>query len=137
MQQCLHKILQILMFFSKKEPVKFSLLTPLTELSESCPINRSFLPGWQNINAYAAFRFLIIIQISRHLVEHRTFQMNDLIMGNYKNIFLTVCICHGEGHLIVIVLRKYGSSFIYSRKSFIHPIFHFRKIQVRHPLPYL
>ena len=38
LQQCLHKILQIpMLLFPKKEPVKFSLLAPLSKLTEFLP----------------------------------------------------------------------------------------------------
>ena len=38
LQQCLHKILQIpMLLFPKKEPVEFSLLAPLSKLTEFLP----------------------------------------------------------------------------------------------------
>lgn len=47
-------------------------------------------------------------------------------MRQHKNIIFTVCILHRKRHHMMCILRKYGSSFMYSVKSCIHPIFHFR-----------
>ena len=53
--------------------------------------------------------------------------MNHLIMGQYQNIIFTVCISHGKCHHgNVHFSGTYGSSFMYSVKSCIHPMFHFR-----------
>ena len=48
----------------------------------------------------------LVIHITWHLVDHGTFQMHYLVMGQYQNIILTARITHGKGHLIMIIFPE-------------------------------
>ena len=60
--------------------------------------------------------------------------MDHLVMGQGQDVVFTGGIGASEGHLVMVEFRKYGSNFIYSRKSCIHPIFHL-KVKPRPPPP--
>ena len=51
---------------------------------------------------------ILIYLISGHLAEHRTFEMNHLIMRKRQDVILALVIGHGEGHRIVIALSHNG-----------------------------
>ena len=40
---------------------------------------------------------------ARHLRNHRSFLMNNLVMGKYENKFLAVCIYHTERQIVVMI----------------------------------
>ena len=91
-------------FFSQQIPVKFPCLAPLLELSEILSHKQKLLARMsehEGISGFQVFK-LIVIQ-SRHLVDHRAFQMNYFIMRQHQHIFFTECIGHGESHLVMIV----------------------------------
>lgn len=71
---------------------------------------------------------------SRHLIQHRTLQMHHLVMRKHKDVVFAVRITHGKGHIInELHFLKYGSSFIYSVKSCIHPHIPFQaEFPIRH-----
>ena len=48
----------------------------------------------------------LILVLARHLIEHRTFQVHDLIMRQHKYIFFRICIGHGKRHFIVIITAE-------------------------------
>ena len=104
MQKITDILLQLLMIFlAKKIPVKLSGLTPLTQLSEILSHKQKLLtrmPEHKSISGLQVLEF--IIQLSWHLLQHRTLQMYYLIMRQNQNIFLTVCISHRKCHLIMI-----------------------------------
>ncbi len=50
---------------------------------------------------------LILID-ARHLIDHRTFQMNHLVVRQHQNEIFTGGIGHAEGHLIVVIFAEIG-----------------------------
>ena len=58
------------------------------------------MPEHKSISGLQVLEF--IIQLSWHLLQHRTLQMYYFIMRQNQNIFLTVCISHRKCHLIMI-----------------------------------
>ena len=55
----------------------------------------------------ACFQILELVAFQpRHLVDHRTFQVNHFIVGKYKDILLVFIVAHRKGHPIVVVLAE-------------------------------
>ena len=57
---------------------------------------------------------------SRHFIQHGTFQMNNLIVRKYENVFLTIIVTHGKCHLIMIVFAEIWIQFHVIQKI-MHP----------------
>ena len=88
-------------------PVQFSLLTPLSQLSEFLSHKQKFLTRMAEHKRIAGFQILeFFLRLSRHLIDHRAFQMHDLIMGEHENVILGERIRHGESHLVVIIFSE-------------------------------
>ena len=46
------------------------------------------------------------LQIARHFVDHRAFQVDNLIVREHQNVVLGKCIGHAEGHLVMVVFAE-------------------------------
>ena len=108
MKQILYPVLHLLMrLLSKQIPVKFPLLTPLSKLRKILSHKQKLLSGMSDHKRISGFQIGKLIKSEpRHLIDHRTFQMYDLIMRQYENIILTVRIFHRECHHIVRILSE-------------------------------
>ena len=62
---------------------------------------------------------LIVIK-SRHLVDHRAFQMHDLIMRKHQDVFFRISISQGEGHQVMVELAEIGIQ-LHIFKEVMHP----------------
>jgi len=90
MKQIFIPVLNLLMwFFCKKEPIQFSLFTPLTKLCELLSHKEKLLSRMSHHKCICHLQVAELIpSFSRHLIQHGAFQMNNLIMRKYKNIVL-------------------------------------------------
>ncbi|EJX05502.1 hypothetical protein EVA_06390 [gut metagenome] len=122
MKQPFYEILKIPVgVLSQQIPVKLSLLAPLPKLSKLLSHKQKLLARMAKHKGVGCFQVLkFIIQLPRHFVQHRTFQVYHLIMGDHQNVFLTVGICHGEGHLIMIEFTEIGIQ-LHVLQKVVHP----------------
>ena len=121
-QQILNKALQIpVLLFLKEKPVKLPLLTPLPQLPEILSHKQQLLTRMSHHKCISDFQvFEFVLQFTWHLTEHGAFQMNHLIMRKHQHIFLTVSICNGKGHLVVIILAEIRIQ-LHIFQEIIHP----------------
>ena len=100
--------LEMLVFLvPEKEPVNFPLLTPLPVLTDVLRHKEQLLAGMSEhicVPGLQIFKFFLIL--ARHLADHGTLQMHNLVMREHQDIILAECIGHGECHLVVIKLAE-------------------------------
>ncbi len=91
-----------MLLLSQQIPIQFSGLAPLLELCKILSHKQKLftrMPEHKGIGHFQ-IRKLVVVK-PRHLINHRTFQMHHLIMGQNQNIVLTVGIGHGKGHEVM------------------------------------
>ena len=62
----------------------------------------------------------LVVQVSRHLVEHGTLQVDHLVMGDHQDVFLAVGVGHGECHLVMVVFAEIGIQ-LHVLQEVVHP----------------
>ena len=93
--------------FGQQEPVQFPFFTPFTKLCKFLSHKQKFLSCVSHHKCISGFQIRIFIKSkSRHLIQHRTLEMYHLIMRQYQNIILTVCITHGKCHQMMVILSE-------------------------------
>lgn len=91
----------------QQEPVDLAFLAPLAELSEILSHEQKFfarVPEHESIAYHQVLEFFL--QIARHFVDHRAFQVDNLIVREHQNVVLGKCIGHAEGHLVMVVFAE-------------------------------
>ena len=92
-----------MLFIFEIMPLQLSFFRPFAVLSEILSHKQKLLTWMTEHKSISGLQVLeFIIQLSWHLLQHRTLQMYYLIMRQNQNIFLTVCISHRKCHLIMI-----------------------------------
>ena len=107
--------------FLQQIPVQFPFFTPFPELSEILSHKQQFLARMSEHKGISRLQVLeFLFRISRHLVDHRTLQMYDFIVGKHQNIILCKGVRHREGHLVMVVFSEVRIQFHVIQKI-MHP----------------
>ena len=90
-------------------PVQRYLLIPLMPLGEILAHEEKLLARMSQHEGVSCLQVgeLVLID-ARHLVDHRTLQVNHLIVGEHQNVVFAGHIGDAEGHLIVVELAEIG-----------------------------
>ena len=102
-------------------PIQFAVLVPLAALAEFLSHEQQFLARMAEHEGVGRLEVgeLHLVR-TRHLFDHRTLEVDNLIVGDDKNVVLAVCIGHGEGHLIVVVFAEVRIALLILQKV-VHP----------------
>ena len=93
-----------MVFVLKHKPLQFLVFAPL---NERCVLiaHEIQLLAWvcHMIHGKCSHPGELAPHVARHPANQRLLPMYHLIVGQRQNIILTVCICHGKSHLVVII----------------------------------
>ena len=122
MKQLLHPVLNLFMLrILKQIPVELSFLAPLLLLCELLSHEQKLLATVSHhkcISCHEVFEFIRLK--ARHFVEHRAFQMHNLIVRQHKDVILTLVVAHRKCHLVVVIFTEIWIQ-LHIIKEVMHP----------------
>ena len=106
---------------TQKIPVQFSLLAPLLILAEVLSHKQQFLSRMADHIGIACLQVLeLVLSKTRHLIDHRAFQMDNLVMRKDQDKVLAVSVSNREGHLIMVIFSEIRIQF-HVLQEVMHP----------------
>ena len=111
----------LMRLFCQQEPIQFPLFAPLPQLRKILSHKEQLFAGVHHKICIRQTQVCKLgILIARHLINHRTLQMNNFIMREHQYILLTLIITHRKGHFIMIILAEIRIK-LHIIKEIMHP----------------